>query len=326
MTDHASAPRWQMIAAFAAIYLIWGSTYLGIALAIQSMPPFIMAGSRFVLAGAALYIYARLTGSARPTATHWKWAVLLGALFFLVGNGAVAWVEDKGMPSGLAALIVAMVSVWTALLEWLRPGGTRPSPVVLAGIALGFGGVALLVLPGQASGPVNAAAIGLLLFSTLTWASGSVLSRDAKLPESVALASGIQMLAGGAWLFLASVVNGDWAQLNLTAVTAKSWIAFGYLTLFGSLVAFTAFAWLLRITTPSKVSTAGYVNPVVAVFLGWAIAGEQLNGRTLVASMVIVAAVILIITGKELVASRARASAKAVTAGSGVAPRATASD
>ena len=199
------------------------------------------------------------------------------------GNGAVAWVEDKGMASGVAALIVAMVSVWTALLEWLRPGGTRPSPVVLAGIALGFGGVALLVLPGQTSGPMDAAATGLLLFSTLTWASGSVLTRDAKMPESVALASGIQMLAGGAWLFLASIVDGEWSQVNLGAVTAKSWIAFGYLTLFGSLVAFTAFAWLLRVTTPSKVSTAGYVNPIVAVFLGWAIAGERLTGRTLVA-------------------------------------------
>jgi drug/metabolite transporter (DMT)-like permease len=326
MTDCAAAPRWQMIAAFAAIYLIWGSTYLGIALAIQSMPPFIMAGSRFMLAGVVLYVYARLNGSPRPTLTHWKWAILLGALFFLVGNGAVAWVEDKGMPSGLAALIVAMVSVWTALLEWLRPGGTRPSPVVLAGIALGFGGVALLVLPGQTSGPVTAAGIGLLLFSTLTWASGSVLTRDAKLPESVPLASGIQMIAGGAWLFLASVLDDDWSHLNLGAVTAKSWVAFGYLTLFGSLVAFTAFAWLLRVTTPSKVSTAGYVNPIVAVFLGWAIVGEELTGRTLVASLVIVAAVILIITGKELVASRSRASAKAVAAGSGVAPRATASD
>jgi len=215
MTEAIRPHRWQLVAAFAAIYLIWGSTYLGIAFAIESMPPFIMAGSRFVLAGIALYAWSRLTGASRPTAAHWRWAALLGALFFLVGNGAVAWVEQRGMPSGLTALVVAMVAVWTALLEWFRPGGSRPSAVVVAGIALGFAGVAMLVLPGRSSGPIDPAGIALLLFSTFTWALGSVLSREAQLPASTPLASGIQMLAGGVWLFVASVLNGDWAQLNL---------------------------------------------------------------------------------------------------------------
>jgi drug/metabolite transporter (DMT)-like permease len=328
MTEILPPKRWQIVAAFAAIYIIWGSTYLGIAFAIESMPPFIMAGSRFVLAGIVLYAWARLSGVARPTAVNWRWALLLGALFFLVGNGAVAWVELRGMPSGLTALVVAMIAVWTALLEWFRPGGSRPSGVVVAGIALGFGGVAMLVLPGRSSGPVDPAGITLLLFSTFTWALGSVLSRDADLPASTPLASGIEMLAGGMWLFVASVFNGDWAHLDLAAVTAKSWISFAYLTLFGSLIAFTAFAWLLRITTPSKVATAGYVNPIVAVFLGWTLAGEKLSGRTLLASLVIVAAVVLIITGRELVESRARAAlrdsaepeGRSPAAGCGVAP------
>ena len=201
--------RFTLIAAFAAIYLIWGSTYLAIAFAIHSIPPLFMAAGRFLLAGSALYLWARLRGAPRPRPVQWGWAFFLGGLFFLVGNGAVVWVEQT-IPSGLVALIVAMVSVWTALLEWLRPGGARPPGMVLAGILLGFLGVALLVLPAQGgAGHAPLAGVLLLMCSTFAWALASVLSRTADLPDYAPQVSGMEMLAGGVLLLLASLLHGD---------------------------------------------------------------------------------------------------------------------
>lgn len=298
----AVRPAGRLTAAFAAIYVIWGSTYLAIAFAIQTIPPFLMAGARFLLAGGVLYLWARATGAPRPRRAQWGWAFLLGGLFFLIGNGAVVWVEQE-IPSGLTALIVALVSVWTALLEWARPGGARPSGMVLAGIVLGFAGVALLVLPGRTGGAVAIGGVLLLVGSTFAWALGSVLSRTADLPSSTSLVSGMEMLAGGVLLALVSAAIGDWARFSPAAVDARSLLSFIYLVVFGSLVTFTAFAWLLKVTTPNKVATAGYVNPMVAVLLGWGFGGETLSGRTILASLVIVGAVVLIITGKELAVS-----------------------
>jgi drug/metabolite transporter (DMT)-like permease len=299
MTPEALARhRTQLLLAFAAIYIIWGSTYLAIIFAIRTIPPFLMAGARFLLAGAGLYLYARLRGGSRPTTAQWGWAILLGALFFLIGNGVVVYVEQF-MASGLTALLIAMVSVWTALLEWVRPGGARPTAPVLLGIVLGFLGVALLVAPGQLGGEtVNPLGAALLIFSTFGWALASVLSRTADLPRNIAQASGMEMLAGGCWLMLASLITGDWHQFSFAALTTESVLAFLYLLVFGSLVAFTCFAWLLSVTTASKVATAGYVNPMVAVLLGWAVLGEALNLRSIIASLVIIASVVLIIRGK----------------------------
>ncbi|MEO8634751.1 MAG: EamA family transporter [Gemmatimonadales bacterium] len=304
MTPEAVARhRSRMILAFATIYLIWGSTYLAIIFAIRSIPPFLMAGARFLVAGAGLYLYARLKGGTRPTWAQWGWAALLGALFFLIGNGLVVYVEQF-MASGLTALLIAMVSVWTALLEWIRPGGTRPTSLVLVGILLGFLGVALLVMPGQFGGEhINPLGAGLIIFSSFGWALASVLSRTADLPRNIAQASGMEMLAGGAWLLLASLLTGDWRHFSPATLTTESLLAFLYLLVFGSLVAFTCFAWLLTVTTASKVATAGYVNPMVAVLLGWAILGESLSTRTILASLVIVASVVLIIRGKAAAAA-----------------------
>ncbi len=309
--DPGVPSRGRLVTAFAAIYIIWGSTYLTIAFAIQTIPPLLMAGGRFLLAGGALYLWARLRGPSRPRPAQWGWAFLLGALFFLVGNGTVVWVEQQ-LPSGLTALIVALVSVWTALLEWARPGGTRPSAMVLSGIVLGFGGVALLVLPGRAGGGVALSGVLLLVCSTFAWALASVLSRTADLPASSALVSGMEMLAGGVLLTLAGVALGEWGRFAPAAVDTRSLLSFLYLVVFGSLVAFTAFAWLLKVTSPSKVSTAGYVNPMVAVLLGWGFGGETLGPRTLLASLVIVGSVVLIITGKELAVSRPRPAAERI--------------
>jgi len=298
------AARLELFLAFAAVYLVWGSTYLFIAFAIETMPPFLMASARFLLAGGALYAWAWRRGSARPRPAQWAWAFLLGALFVLIGNGTVVWVEQR-LASGLTALVVALVSVWTAILEWVRPGGARPPGIVLTGILLGFLGVAILVLPGRMGGNhIEPVGVLLLVGSTFSWALGSVLSREADLPKSAALVSGMQMLAGGVLLFLASLVAGDWTGFDITAISAKSWASFFYLVLFGSLVAFTCFSWLLQVSTPNKVATAGYVNPMVAVFLGWAFAGEALTLRAVLAALVIVAAVVLIITGREVTAAR----------------------
>lgn len=306
--EQAARHRLTLLLAFAAVYLIWGSTYLAIAFAIHTIPPLLMAGVRFLVAGGLLYAWSRLRGAPRPRPVQWGWAFLLGALFFLVGNGAVVWVEQS-LPSGLVALIVAMVSVWTALLEWLRPGGSRPTGMVLAGIALGFAGVALLVLPGQGGGGhVAPGGVALLMCSTFAWALASVLSRTADLPGSAPQVSGMEMLAGGVWLFTASLLHGDHRQFDPGLVTLKSGLAVLYLIVFGSLVTFTAFAWLLQVTTPNKVATAGYVNPMVAVFLGWAFGGEALTPRVLLASLVIVFSVVMIITGRDLAFSRLRPS------------------
>jgi drug/metabolite transporter (DMT)-like permease len=297
--EAARQARTRLLAAFAAIYIIWGSTYLAIAFAIQGIPPFLMAAGRMLLAGGALYLWARPRAPA-PRRSQWSWAFLMGGLFFLFGNGAVVWVEQH-MASGLTALIVAMVSVWTAILEWVRPGGSRPPGMVLTGIVLGFGGVALLVMPGG-SGPTHADPAGVLLLmcSTFAWALASVLSRTADLPSYSPLTSGMEMLGGGVLLLVLSLVTGDAFRFDPSAVSLKALLSFIYLVTFGSLVAFTCFAWLLKVTSPNKVAIAGYVNPMVAVFLGWAFGGETLTTTSFIASMVIVLGVVLIITGREI--------------------------
>ena len=322
MTDAKLPRRWQLLLAFGAIYIIWGSTYLAIAYAIDSIPPLLMASGRFLLAGSVLYLVARMQGAPRPRLVEWRSAAILGVLFFLWGNGTVVWVEQT-MPSGLVALIVAMVSVWTVLLEWVWPGGIRPSGSMLSGVALGFAGVALLVLPGQGGGAIPLGGTALLMLSTFAWALGTVWSRSLPLPSSTFLVSGMEMFAGGVALFLGGLAAGEVGAFRLSAITTTSVLAFLYLALLGSIVTFTAFAWLLRVSTPAKVSTAGYVNPVVAVFLGWIFRDELLTGRSLVASAVIVVAVVLIVTGRER--TRKRVSGEAASEGAGLrVPRAAA--
>lgn len=297
--EHAS--RAKLVAAFAAVYVIWGSTYLAIRFAIETIPPFFMAGARFLIAGGVLYAWVRLRGAERPTRAQWGAATIVGGLLLLGGNGAVVWAEQY-VPSGLASLLVATVPVWMVLLDWARAGGTRPSAVVLAGVALGLGGLVLLVDPrslasGSAADPIGAA---VLVLGSLAWAVGSLYSKRAKMPTVPLLATGMQMLAGGALLVLAGLLTGEVARFAPHAVSARSVSALMYLVVFGSLVGFTAYIWLLRVATPAQVSTYAYVNPVVAVFLGWALAGEPLTPRTLLAAAVIVGAVVLVTAGRAV--------------------------
>jgi drug/metabolite transporter (DMT)-like permease len=297
-----------VIAAFAAVYVIWGSTYLAIRLAIETMPPHLMAAARFLVAGAILYAWSRWRGAPRPTRRNWGAATLVGGLLLLGGNGAVVWAETR-VPSGLTALLVAMVPIWMAVLEGLpRHGGKTPRAPVVAGLVLGLAGLALLIVPGRLAGRVDPVGAGVLLLGSFCWAFGSLHARVADLPKSGFLATAMEMLAGGAWLLVFGLATGQAGKLTLAAVSARSLLSLGYLVVFGSLIGFTAYIWLLKATTPARVSTYAYVNPVVAVLLGWAFAGEPITLRTFLAAAVIVGAVALIIRyGARKEAAQARA-------------------
>ncbi|HMA18975.1 MAG TPA: drug/metabolite exporter YedA [Thermoanaerobaculia bacterium] len=284
----------RVVAAFAAVYLIWGSTYLAIRFAIETIPPHLMASARFLAAGAILYAWARLRGAPKPTFANWRAASIVGGLLLLGGNGAVVWAETR-VPSGVTALLVATVPIWIALIEGLRSGGHRPAGAVIAGLVLGLGGLALLLAPGNLAGRVDPLGAGALMLGSFSWAFGSLLSRKAKLPKSGFLAAAMEMIAGGAWLLLFGLATGQAGKLTMAALSVKSLVSLGYLILFGSLVGFTAYIWLLGATTASRVSTYAYVNPVVAVLLGWTFAGETMTLRTILAAAIIVVAVALII-------------------------------
>ena len=288
-------PRMGVIAAFASVYIIWGSTYLAIRYALESLPPLLMAGARHTLAGAILYAVLRATGTARPQRIHWRSAAIIGALLLLIGNGGVCWAEQT-VPSGLAALLVTTVPIWMVLLNWFRREGVRPGVMEIGGVVLGLLGVIILIGSENLGGgaPVHRMGAVVLVAASLSWAIGSIYSRHAPLPKSPLMATAMQMLCGGVLLLLSGAMSGEGARLELENVSLRSLVALGYLTVFGSLVAFSAYVWLLRVSTPAKVSTYAFVNPVVAVALGFVFAGEPLTPRTMVAAAVIVTAVVLI--------------------------------
>lgn len=295
----------SILAAFLAVYLIWGSTYLAIRFVVETMPPFLMAGGRFLVAGAILYTWARWKGAERATFSHWRATAIIGGLLLVGGNGGVVWAE-KYVPSGLAALLVATVSLWITLVDWLRPGGVRPGWRVIIGVVIGLAGVAILAGPSQFAGGerVNLLGAGVLVTASLSWAIGSVYSRHVRLPTSGLLTTSMEMLCGGALLVVLGSLVGDWRELDWSRVTAKSLWSLAYLVVFGSLIGFTAYMWLLKVTTPSRAATYAYVNPVVAVVLGWLLAGEPMNWRTIIASAVIVAGVVFVTMGTRVTKPR----------------------
>jgi drug/metabolite transporter (DMT)-like permease len=284
----------RLLVAFAAVYVIWGSTYLGIRWAIDTMPTFLMAGTRFLVAGAILYVWGRLRGGPKPTLANWRDATIIGTLLLLGGNGLVVWAEQY-VPSGLTALVVATEPLWVVLLDWLRPHGTRPTTGEALGLALGFGGVILLIGPTHVGGahvdPVSAA---VLVLATLSWASGSIYSRHADLPRAPLVTTGMNMLAGGAILTLVGSGMGQWGDVHLSAISLRSALSLLYLIVFGAIVGFTCYLWILKEATLATASTYAYVNPVVAVFLGWALAGEAITPRVVAAASVIVGSVVII--------------------------------
>ncbi len=281
-------------AALAVVYVVWGSTYLGILYAIDSIPVFLSMGVRFVLAGGLLYVWAVRRGDVtgdRVGRRQWVSALVVGGLLFVGGNSLVAWSETR-VDTGIAALLIAAVPLWMALFD-RAANGQRLSRPALIGLLVGFGGVALLAWP---SGPSRIDALGAaaLLVSGGAWAAGSLVARRAPLPRRPLVSSGMQMLVGGMLLMLLAGASGELTEVG--HVSLKSLLAMVYLIVIGSWLAFSAYSWLLQVAPMSVVSTYAYVNPVVAVFLGWAVLSEPLSLRTVVAGVVILGAVALIVT------------------------------
>ncbi len=292
--------RLRIVLAFLSIYTIWGSTYLAIRFAIETLPPFLMSAIRFLIAGGVLYVWTRARGAPPPTRSNWKAATIVGGLLLLGGNGGVVKAEQV-IPSSLTAVLITTVPIWMALVELLRKDRIVPTLQVVLGLVLGFGGVVLLVGPGNlaGSGGLNPLWAGVLILASLSWATGSVYARKAPLPKTLLLGSGMEMLAGGVLLLVSSLVSLEWTGFQPSNVSPLSLVSFIYLIVVGSLIGFSSYVWLLTKTTSARVSTYAYVNPVVAVFLGYFLAGEQLTLRTLLASSVIVIAVVVITTYKS---------------------------
>jgi drug/metabolite transporter (DMT)-like permease len=291
-----SPSQLALVSAFAIVYLVWGSTYLAILFAIDTLPPFLMAGARFAIAGAVLYVWSRKIGGAvAPTGAQWRATAIVGVLLLLGGNGLVVWSEQR-IPSGMAALLVGTVPCFMVLLDWLRANGQRPTGRVVAGLALGLLGLLWLVGPDSVMGGGRADLLGAaaLVAASFSWAYGSIWSRQAPMPASPFLSTAMQMLAASVALLGVSLLLGEPWHFDVSAVSLRSWLGFLYLVVFGSLIAFSAYVWLLRASTPARVSTYAYVNPVVAVLLGAAFAGEALTTRMIVSAIVIVSGVALI--------------------------------
>jgi len=297
-----SPSRLAILAAYGAIYFIWGSTYLGIRFTVETMPPFLSGGLRFLVAGAVLFVWTLYRGSERPTTAGWLNAAKLAGIMIFLGYGGVMWAEQV-VPSGIAALIISVEPLWFFVLDWLVFKSARPRFKEWAGLALGFagtlylafgeGGASFEAVPGYRIGTV------VIFFSTLAWVFGSLLSRKTRIADSTLLGTGMQMLAGGILLSAGGLALGEGARFLLSEVTLKSWLALAYLSVFGSIVAFTAFVWLLKFEPASRVATHAFVNPVVAVFLGWILGGEQVTSRMLVAAVVIVVSVMLITLSRK---------------------------
>ena len=298
----AAPKKIWIIVAFAALYVVWGSTYLGIFFAIGSIPPFLMAGARFFLAGMIMYAIARRQGAPRPTVGTWKSSLIVGACLLLGGNGGVT-ISEKWVPTGLAALLVATVPIYIALLGWITGTAPRPTAVVWLGLIGGFVGVGFLAAPAFVTdSPHNHLALGMsiLLVASLIWSAGSLYSRTAQNSPSPFLAAGQQMLAGGALLFLFGMALGELRGFDPRQITWLSLGAFVYLVAIGALVGFPAYIFLLRHCEPAKVATYAYVNPIVAVVLGTIFAGETLTLRTLIGAGLIIGSVALVITAQQL--------------------------
>lgn len=299
--------RTALIFGFAAIYLIWGSTYLGIKIAVETLPPFLMASGRFLLAGLLLAGWIAFKHGFKATPRQWFDNAIIGALLLLGGNGMVSWAEQK-IPSGIATLIVSLGPVFIVLMDWAvlafgtdKTKGTKPGWATFLGLSLGILGLALLVGPslGLGTTQLDPWRVGALVLACLSWGAGSIYTRYTRNAVEPFTGAAIQMLCGSGWLFLVSVCMGEPQHFEFATVSARSAWAWAYLVVAGSLVGFTTFVWLMKHSTPARVSTYAYVNPIVAVFLAWWLADEPVNPRMAVASTIIIAGVALITAAKH---------------------------
>jgi drug/metabolite transporter (DMT)-like permease len=296
----------KALLAFFAIYFIWGSTYLAIKYAVETIPPFLMMGTRSIAAGMFLFFWSRWRGEVNVRKEHLPSLIIIGALFFLVGHGALAWAQQK-VPSGLAALLVASEPLWIALIESSAIHNFRIGSGGVIGLVLGFIGMVVLIAPSQALGSEQVDIMGTaaILIGTLSWSSGAVYIRVAKLPKSSILTAGLELIIGGMLLYFAAFASGEFTYMANHSVSVRSLLALGYLILFGSIVAFTAYVWLLGQTSATRVSTHTYVNPVIAVILGWAVAQEPLTVNTMIATVIIIVSVYLVLKDRSIKSTEA---------------------
>ena len=303
---HPSRPSTAAVAvALLIVYVVWGSTYLGIAIMIETLPPLLAAGFRYATAGllmlGALVAHARLWRGAAPlerlTGAHWRSAFIVGTLLLLGGNGGVVLAELY-IPSGIAAVLIAAMPIWLALFDAILTR-RRPSRLVVGGLLAGIVGVGLLLAPVDEFDRINPIGIGLCLLAEVSWAAGSIYARRAALPRSALLGTGLEMLAGGIMLMLAGGLLGEVGRTNVDEFSVRSLVAVAYLIVFGSILAFTAYTWLLANVPVSTVGTYAYVNPIVAVALGAVILREPITPRTLIASAIIIGAVVAMVSGRS---------------------------
>lgn len=290
-------PAWKIAVAFTALYVIWGTTYLAIGMMVKTIPPYLGAGSRFLVAGALLYAFLRLMGVPRPTVRQWGWAGLAGLLLLVGGNGSIVWAQ-KTVPSGITSVIVATEPLWIVVLGWLFFKGSKPTFLEWAGILGGLAGIVLLVGPslfahGRQIDPFGAT---LLVFAAISWSFGALVSRHANLPESAPMSMGMEMTVAGVLMLFLALPKGDWAGFALSAVSRTSFLGWLYLVVFGSWCGFVAFFFVMRHCRPSRAATYAYINPVIAVFLGWLVAGEPLTARVLASAAIILVSVAVVVT------------------------------
>jgi len=296
--EAASAPRaWKVLLAFAIIYLVWGSTFLAIRVGVREVPPFLLAGLRFLIAGLILFGWMRAKGTVWPTAREWFSATLLAVLIFVLDYGLLFWAERR-VPSGIAAVMMATIPVFMTLSEILFLKTQRLTPRLGSALLVGIGGVLVLVSRSISFGdsPIDSIGAVALIVAAIGWSVGSALTRKLPLPSSKAMSSGAQMLMGGVLLTLTSAALGEFRGFRVEAVSIKAWLALAYLIVAGSIIAFTAYVWLIHHESPTKVGTYAYVNPVVAVVLGYFLGGEGLSLRTIVGTMFVLVSVVVITT------------------------------
>jgi drug/metabolite transporter (DMT)-like permease len=296
--EAASAPRaWKVLLAFAIIYFVWGSTFLAIRVGVREVPPFLLAGLRFLIAGLVLFAWMRAKGTVSPTARQWFSATLLAVLIFVLDYGLLFWAERR-VPSGIAAVMMATIPVFMTLSEILFLKTQRLTPRLGAALLIGIGGVLVLVSRSISFGdsPIDTIGAIALIVAAIGWSVGSALTRKLPLPSSKAMSSGAQMFAGGVLLMITSTALGEFRGFRVQAVSLKAWLALAYLIVAGSIVAFTAYLWLIHHESPTKVGTYAYVNPVVAVLLGYFLGGEGLSLRTIMGTMLVLVSVVVITT------------------------------
>lgn len=299
MNARATVPasRGALALALGTLYVVWGSTYLGIAVAVRTLPPLLMAGARFLCAGAILYVVLRLAGTPGPRREHLRGALVAGTLLLLLGNGIVCLVAHA-VPSGVIALVIGSTPLFAVLLQWAL-GGARPRDLTLAGIALGMVGVAAIAVVRGAGAGAQAWSIVALLLAVASWALGTLLTPRCAQPASPMMATATQMLCGGALLTVAALARGEAGAIAWSTVSLESAVAFGYLVLIGSIAGFGAFVWLTRHATPAVTTSYAFVNPLVALLLGAWLNGERVTAPVLVAAALIVTAVVLVLRGRR---------------------------